>query len=665
MGMQQSPTTARQGAWNRVVTLVIGPARDLKDPRLFAHVSLIAFLAWVGIGADPLSSSCYGPEEGYKHLEGHAHLSPLLALMTIMTVIVISKCYSHIIEVFPGGGGGYLVASKMLGRYTGLVSGSALLIDYVLTVTVSIAAGGDALFGLFGAEWQWLKLPAEYAAIVLLILLNLRGVKESVKVLLPIFLTFVAAFVLLIVGSIVLHIGAVGQVTSDIGACVSADLRDPGFGWTATVGILLFAYSMGAGTFTGIEAVSNSMQVMSEPKVPTGKRTLLYVSASLSFTAGGLMLAYLLLGVTPEEGKTMNQVLAEKFSSDAGFPSWLSSSYVIVVMVSSGALLFVAAQAGFIDGPRVLANMASDGWLPRRFINLSGRLATHNGIMLIGATALLALWYTGGMVTTLVVMYSINVFLTFSLSLIGMCRHWWQQRGAHPLWKRRLSLFAFGSCMCVCIFGLVVFEKFHHGGWITIIVTAVVISLCLLTRAYYNGVERRLKEADGQLEQFAGISHTTEPVDSSKPTAVVLVQSFSGLGKHTLAHVLSKKPKYFKNVVFVGIGIVDAGCFKGDHAIEELRSHTREELEKYVTLARSLGFPAECAMDIATDPVPRLVELCVAINERFSVAHFYGGDLAFRKDTWWKKFFHNGTSQALTDDLSHYGIPFTTIPLIM
>src|SRR5437773_4050920 len=169
----------------KVKTLLVGRPLDLTDKRVFQHISLVAFLAWVGLGADGLSSSCYGPSEAFGHLGEHYHLAIFLALATMFTVWVISACYSHIIEVFPSGGGGYLVASKMLGSRFGVVSGSALVVDYILTVTVSIAAAGDSLFGLLGASSSPLKLWTETGAIVLLIVLNLRGVKESVTILMP------------------------------------------------------------------------------------------------------------------------------------------------------------------------------------------------------------------------------------------------------------------------------------------------------------------------------------------------------------------------------------------------------------------------------------------------------------------------------------------------
>src|SRR5262245_17026087 len=155
----------------KVRQLPVGQPLNLDDPRIYRHISLVAFLAWVGLGADGLSSSCYGPSEAFHHLTGHHHLAVFLALATMFTVLVISSCYSHIIEAFPSGGGGYLVASKMLGRPFGVVSGSALVVDYVLTVTVSIAAAGAALQELAAPQWQFLKLPLEFGAIGVLILL--------------------------------------------------------------------------------------------------------------------------------------------------------------------------------------------------------------------------------------------------------------------------------------------------------------------------------------------------------------------------------------------------------------------------------------------------------------------------------------------------------------
>lgn len=654
----------------KVKTLLIGRPRDLSDKRIFQHVSLIAFLAWVGLGADGLSSSCYGPSEAFHHLAhtatgGHTYLAIFLSLATIVTVFVISACYSHIIEEFPSGGGGYLVASKLLGRPAGVLSGSALLVDYVLTVTVSIAAAGDALFGLLPGDWQPWKIWAEAAAIVLLVVLNLRGVKESVTFLLPIFLVFLATHAILVGGAFFLHLGAAGEVARNILDSVQTNVARPEVGWIGLFSVFIYAYSMGAGTYTGIEAVSNSMPVMREPRVATAKRTMLYMAVSLAFTAGGLMVVYLLHEIQAVEGKTMNQVLTEAFVRETGLDALgLGATFLWITIVSEGALLSVAAQAGFIDGPRVLANMSHDSYFPHWFGNLSERLATHHGILLMGVSALAALVYTGGAIGALVTMYSINVFLTFSLSMIGMWLHWWHARHTHPLWKRRIALFSVGATLCMAILAVTVYEKFLMGGWVTVVVTGALVGVCFTTHAYYERVNRRvraLNEALTRLPTRAEDLNTHDP-DPDQATAVILVGGYSGLGIHTMMNALRFATNYYKNFVFVSVGVVDSGNFKGQEALDELRSHTEQALAQYVDLANRFGFPSTSFMAIGTDPVEELEHLCVQVVKRFPRSTIFAGQLIFSRESIFQHLFHNQTAFSLQRRLHWDGVPMVILP---
>ena len=171
-----------------IKSLLLGKPKDPLDPKVFHQVSLVAFLAWVGLGADGLSSSAYGPEEAYLALGERFFLALPLALLMALTVFVISASYSQIIELFPTGGGGYLVATKLLGPKLGLVSGSALIVDYMLTITISVASAGDQIFSFLPTSTQGFKLTIEFGLIFFLIYLNLRGTRESVVFLLPIFL---------------------------------------------------------------------------------------------------------------------------------------------------------------------------------------------------------------------------------------------------------------------------------------------------------------------------------------------------------------------------------------------------------------------------------------------------------------------------------------------
>jgi amino acid transporter len=650
----------------RLKTLLIGKPRDLADKALFRHVSLVAFLAWVGLGADGLSSSCYGPSEAFKTLGEHSYLAVFLAMAIAGTVFVIATCYSHIIEEFPSGGGGYLVASKLLGQRVGVVSGCALLVDYVMTITVSIASAGDALFSLLDPVWLDWKLPAEVALIVTLIVLNLRGVKESVQILLPIFVLFLLTHVVLIVGSIGMHLPAVGERAAEISSKLSADVANPQIGLWLMLAWLLHAYSLGAGTYTGLEAVSNSMPVIREPRVANAKRTMRYMAFSLAFTAGGLIIAYLLLRIPVSEGeeKTLNYLLTEQFVSDTGLRGlWAGPLLVILTLLSEGALLIVGAQAGFIDGPRVLGYMAHDSWMPHWFANLSDRLATHNGILLMGSAALVALLATGGDVRTLVIMYSINVFVTFSLSMIGMSLHWVKLRRVNPLWRRRLALFLVGAVLCVSILTVTLAVKFREGGWVTVGVTSVCIGLSFLIHRYYTRVGDKLKVLDETLGRIETSGEPNmAPPDPSKPTAVILVGGYSGLGIHTMLNVVRFAPDYFMNFIFVSAGVVDSGNFKGGGAVEDLDKHTRTSVDRYVDLARRLGMPAAGFSNVGTDAVDELERLCLDVVKQFPKSTVFAGQLVFQKDSWLQRLLHNQTATSLQRRLQWTGIPMVILP---
>jgi amino acid transporter len=655
---------------DRLKTFLIGKPRDLMDQSLFRRISLVAFLAWVGLGADGLSSSCYGPPEAFENLRGHEHLGLFLALMIVGTVFVIATCYSHIIEEFPTGGGGYLVASKLLGRPVGVVSGCALLVDYVMTITVSISAAGDALMG---PDPSNVKLYGEIAAILVLILLNLRGVKESVQFLLPIFIVFLVTHFAIIVGSIALHLTAVPDVIAGVANQVRTDLAPEGIGLLAMLSLLLRAYSLGAGTYTGLEAVSNSMQVMREPRVATGKKTMVYMAISLAFTAGGLIVAYFMLDIfsfrqelrdSGLSNMTLNHALTLKFVGDVGLGTGaLGNGFLWTTLLSEGLLLFVAAQAGFIDGPRVLSNMAHDSWVPRWFGNLSERLAVHNGVLLMGGAALAAMFLSRGNVSLLIILYSINVFITFSLSMIGMARHWYQMRGQSPIWRRRLALFVSGAVMCIAILCVTVYEKLWEGGWITLVVTGLCVAFAYGIHWYYRKVGSRLRVLDEVLRDIPTTGKPNlNPPDPTRPTAVVLVGGYSGLGIHTLLNIARFAPDYYKNFIFVSAGVVDSGNFKGSGAVEDLQKHTQESLDQYVDLARRLGLASEAFMSVGTDAVDELEGLCRHVAKKYPKSTVFAGQLVFQRDSWLQRFLHNQTAYSLQRRLQWMGLPMVILP---
>lgn len=653
----------------RLKKAVLGGKHDIHDTSIFHKLSLIAFFAWVGLGADGLSSSCYGPEEAFLALQGHTSLSVFVALMSGLTVLIIAASYSQIIELFPTGGGGYLVASKLLSPKAGMVSGSALLIDYVLTITISVASGADALFSFLPSAWMPYKLGFAVGGVLLLTVMNMRGVKESVLPLVPIFLTFVVTHAFLIGYALFMKAGNIGEVAGAVRADVARTQAELGMGGMFL--LLLRAYSMGAGTYTGIEAVSNGLPILREPKVVTGKRTMRYMAVSLAVTVMGLIIAYLLYRVTPETGKTLNAVLFETMTRDWGAGG---TAFVLTTLVSEAALLFIAAQAGFLDGPRVLSNMALDRWFPTKFAMLSDRLVTQKGILLMGSAALVTMVLTGGSVKYLVVLYSINVFITFFLSQLGMVRHWWQVRGKEDHWEKKLAINGVGMLLTLFILLSVTVLKFHEGGWITILLTGSLVGMALLTKRHYRNTSALLH----RLDELVAVAESSCPIDPEgvrreqeqkikfdpqDKTAVLLVNGFNGLGLHTLFGVIRLFGSTFRNFVFIQVGVVDAGNFKGAEEVSRMKEDVRKDLDRYVRYMRCHGYYASGYSSFGTDVVDEVENIMPKILERFPNAVLFGGQLVFPRTSVLSNVFHNYTIFAVQRRFYSQGIPLVVLPI--
>jgi len=647
-----------------VKDVVIGRARNFSDHRIFHNMSLVALLAWVGLGADGLSSSCYGPEAAFRALNGHTHLSLFVAAASILTITVICLSYSQIIELFPTGGGGYLVASKLLSPTLGVVSGCALIGDYILTIAISVASGADAVFSMLPVEWQVWKLKFSLGIVVFLTLLNLRGVKESVVLWVPVFFLFVATYTFAILWAVSAHFGDLPGIAHGVVADSRSDYAEVGlFGFVA---LILRAYSLGAGTYTGIEAVSNGLNALREPRVQTGKRTMLYMGTSLSFVVGGLLLAYLLYHVRHVDGKTLNAVLFEQIT--AAWPAWLSRGFVVAAMASSAALLFIAAQTGFFGGPRVLANMAVDRWMPTRFATLSDRLVTQNGVLMMGLAALLVVLFTEASVEMLVVLYSINVFITFSLSQLGMVRHWWSERGREARWKNKIFINGFGCLLTTGILVSLCITKFFEGGWATLFVTGLLIGVAFWVKSHYRQTQKklfRLNElvAAALADDTIVVEKTPPPCDPNARTAVLLVNGFNGLGLHTLLAVVRMFPKVYQNFVFVQVGVLDAGNFKGASEVKNLREHSQKEVGRYVAYMSKRGFYAEAHYALGTDIVDEAAKLCGVIAEKFPQAQFFAGQLVFKDESMVMRWLHNHTVFELQRRLYQNGRAMLILPI--
>ncbi len=652
----------------KLKAILLGGSRNLYDPKIFHTLALTAFFAWVGLGADGLSSSSYGPEEAFLALHNHIYLSIFVVLGIVVTIIVISMSYSQIIEAFPAGGGGYLVASKLLSPTLGMISGSALLIDYVLTITISIASGADALFSFLPPDLYQYRLMFAVFALGILVVLNMRGVKESVNVLVPIFLTFVVTHVVILGYSMIMHFSNLPQVASDLSADIQSTSME--IGWWGMLFVVLRAYSMGAGTFTGLEAVSNGMPILREPRVETAKRTMRYMAISLSVVVIGLMLSYLFYGVSHVPGKTLNAVLFEKIITEWGSSSW-GIWFLYITLISEAVLLFAAAQTGFVGGPSILSNMAIDKWFPSKFSILSDRLVTKNGILMMGGAALITMVMTGGAVKFLVVLYSINVFITFVLSQLGMVRHWWKLRSTELYWRKKILINGVGLALSSFILVTMAILKFNEGGWITLLITGGLVGVALIIKRHYQHTAKLLKRLDELVVSATEVSPSMaagepEIIPEYNPrakTAILLVNGFNGLGLHTVLNSIRLFGGVFKNFVFVQIGVIDAGNFKGAAELIHLDEHIKKELNKYVKFIQQHGFYAEATSAIGTDVVEETLKIAPKLLEKYPQSVFFGGQLVFPEETFLSRWLHNYIVFAIQRKFYHQGIPFVILPI--
>jgi amino acid transporter len=656
------PSTSANAPIEKTISdLIVGPPRNIRDPRLFHSLSLIAFLAWVGLGSDGLSSSCYGPEEAFLALGHDQYLAVFLALMTAITVFVIAASYSQTIDLFPSGGGGYLVATSLLGPYPGVISGAALVVDYVLTISISLASGADALFSFMPTPWLHWKLWVCLIVALMMVAMNLRGVKESVMSLVPIFLAFVLMHVWLIGYALITRgpqlPAVMGHAVTQVRSGVQA------FGWIALLAIFFRAYSMGGGTYTGIEAVSNGLPILREPKTVTGKRTMLYMAFSLAFIAGGILICYLLENVQRVHGQTLNAVLFDHIAS-----KWpLGRGVITFALLTEGALLFVAAQTGFIDGPRVLATMAHDQWLPQRLSHLSARLVTADGVLAMGMGAALILIGTHASVDALVVLYAINVFVTFTLSQLGMTVHWWKARNSERAWKRKILINGIGTFMTFSILMLTLTLKFDEGGWVTVVITGVVIGFCVIVKRHYKRVEKAIDELEAEIGPK---THPARAVpapqrDPNAPTAVLLVKGFNGLGLATLLAIGKLFPNEFRNVVFVGVGEVDSAMMRSHEEIEEFEKKMADDVRSYYDYAAQIGLHPETQTGIGPDALHELQGICLGVAETFPNCVFFAGKMVWDTavEGYLARFLHNHTALELQSWLQLYGYTLVILPI--
>lgn len=482
--------------------------RPFRSDRL-GHTLLPKRIALPVFASDALSSVAYAPDEIILTLSiaglGAAVFSPWVGLAVVVVLLVVVGGYRQTVHAYPSGGGDYEVASANLGPRAGLTVGSALLVDYTLTVAVSISAGAQyaasAVPALRGYE-----VPAALVVVGLLVLMNLRGVRESGRLFaVPTYLFMLALGSLAVVGFLRYLGGTLPQAESAGLEVVPADMYEQGLIGLAGALLVLRAFATGCAALTGVEALSNGVPNFRRPKSRNAATTLAMLGLlSLTFLMSSLLLARA-TGVhyveNPAEGLVRDGVpVGEEYVqhpvlvqlSEAVFDGFPAAMYVVAI--TTGLILLLAANTAFNGFPVLGSILARDGFMPRQLHSRGDRLAFSNGIVTLAVGAGLLIWIFDAQVTRLIQLYIVGVFASFTLGQLGMVRHWNRVLRLEPDPARRRSMLrsrainstAFALTALVLIVILV--SKFTRGAWITLVAIGVVYVLMTAIRRHYDRV---------------------------------------------------------------------------------------------------------------------------------------------------------------------------------
>jgi amino acid transporter len=443
-----------------------------------AHERLSPTTGLAVFASDALSSVAYATEEILLILvlAGTAalHLAfPIAVAIAVLIAIVISS-YRQTILAYPQGGGSYIVTRENLGRYPSLVAGAALLVDYVLTVAVSVAAGIAALTSAVPDLYPW-RVTLCVFGVGIIAVANLRGVREAGRVFaVPTYL-FLAAYSLMLGWGVIQWLrGAVVPETSPL---------PPGPGASAlTAFLVLRAFASGCAALTGIEAVSDGVPAFRAPEAQNARRVLVALGAILILLFLGISALAHAFGLVPVEGETVNSQLARRLFG-------VTPLYYLVQGVTM-LILILAANTSFADFPRLASFLARDRFIPRQFANRGDRLAFSNGIIILALLSMLLLAIFHGDTHALIPLYALGVFVSFTLSQTSMVRYWFRHRG--PLWPGRALLNGAGAGATGVVAIIIGLTKFSHGAWIVVVLVPVMIAMFMAVRRHYDDVAVQL-----------------------------------------------------------------------------------------------------------------------------------------------------------------------------
>jgi amino acid transporter len=474
------------------------------------HERLSKVQALAIFSSDALSSSAYATEEillilllaGSGALENSLPIAGLIVLL----LIIVALSYSQTIKAYPNGGGAYIVAHENLGRGAGLVAGAALLVDYILTVSVSVAAGVAAVTSAF-PELDDVRVPFGVLMIFLITIGNLRGIREAGT------LFAIPTYFFIVAMSTVIVVGFVKVITGDAPGTLT-EPAPPQETHAAEQGLTLFllmrAFSSGSAALTGIEAISNGVPAFKKPEVRNAQITMAYMAGILAVLFLGITFLSSRFGLVPIEG-------GETIVSQLGKVTIGENAFYYAYQVATALVLFLAANTSFNGFPPLGAILARDRFLPRQFSFRGDRLAYSNGIMILAAAAAILLAAFGGEVTRLIPLYALGVFVSFTLSQSGMVKHWLNIREGN--WRASLAINGVGAIATAIVAVVIGLTKFTAGAWISVLIMGGFMVMFVLIRRHYDWFEEKTKVPEGSLP--VGVPRALPLVSGGDPTRYI------------------------------------------------------------------------------------------------------------------------------------------------
>src|SRR6266480_1116034 len=619
-------TQAPHGTLERIKRLLIGSPLATAQQE---QERLTKFKALAVLSSDAISSVAYATEAILITIvaAGSGNLWVILpisfAIVGLLAIVAIS--YRQTIPAYPNGGGSYIVAKDNLGTLPGLVAAASLMIDYVLTVAVSVSAGVLALATLFPLLAPY-AVPIDVALVIFITVVNLRGVRESGSIFaIPTYVFVGSALLLIIVGSVKSFFVQHDPIIGNFQYVPATE--------SLTLFLILRSFAAGCAAMTGIEAISNGVPAFKKPESRNARTTLTWMAVILGTLFIGITLLATSFGIeaNPASNPTVVGQIAFKV-----FTGPLYFMYP-VFQIATLLILTLAANTSYSDFPRLASLLARDKFLPNQFAFRGDRLAFTTGIVFLALLAILLLIVFKGVTTQLINLYAVGVFLSFTLSQKGMVLHWWRLRRDHKGWLRSMIINGLGAVTTLIVALVIATTKFLEGAWIVVILIPLLVMMFLAISRHYNRVEHE-RISDIPIHPQDIHHRVIVPIAGLDRAAIQSLAYARSISKHVTA-------------VHVAVDVEDAN--KVREAWERWQKHLAEEEETQLIIIespyRSLSRPLLAYIDTIHELFP--ADTVTVILAEFVVAH------------WWEQILHNQTALRLKASLFfHPGIVVTSVP---